>query len=126
MAHNINSMFYAGERPWHGLGTKLEHVATAAEAIAAARLDWRAVKEPIYLKDGREVSGAFATVREDNKAVLGVVGEVYRPLQNKEAFSFFDAVVGSKEAIYHTAGALGDGSRVWILAKLPGTAGANQ
>lgn len=120
MAHNIDSMMYAGEKPWHGLGTRLENAATAAEAITAAGLDWRVSKEPLYLLGGKPVPGAFATVRENNKAPLGVVGRIYRPLQNKEAFSFFDAVVDAKEAIYHTAGALGNGSRVWILAKLPG------
>lgn len=120
MSHNINSMMYVGETPWHGLGTKLNNAATAADAIAAAGLDWKVNKEPLYLKDGTPVEGAYATRREDDGAILGTVGRVYRPLQNKEAFSFFDAVVGSKEAIYHTAGALGSGEKVWILAKLPG------
>jgi len=126
MSHNLSqtdgkpSMFYTGEVPWHGLGKKLENAATAAEAIAAAGLDWKVNKEAIFLKDGSKIDRQYATVRSDTKKALGVVGEVYRPLQNKEAFSFFDAVVGSKEAIYTTAGALGDGERVWLLAKLPG------
>lgn len=121
MSANVQSMMYVGETPWHGLGTKLENVATAEKAILAAGLDWTVTKEPLFLRDGREVAGSFATVRTDTKEALGIVGRVYRPLQNKEAFSFFDAVVGSKEAIYHTAGALGDGEKVWILAKLPGS-----
>jgi len=121
MAANIDSMFYHGAVPWHGLGTKLEHAATAAEAIAAAGLSWEVKQEPIFLAgSSTPLDGYKANVRGDNRALLGVVGDVYRPLQNKESFSFFDAVVGEKLAIYHTAGALGNGSRVWILAKLPG------
>jgi phage/plasmid-like protein (TIGR03299 family) len=119
MSHNINSLFYYEEKPWHHLGKKVEAAQTSAGAIVAAGLDWRVNKVQLQRTDGVEVN-AFATVREDTRATLGVVGYVYRPLQNKEAFSFFDAIVGEKAAIYHTAGALGDGETVWILAKLPG------
>ncbi len=127
MSANVQTMFYTGQRPWHGLGTELKQAATAAEAIDAAGLNWDVRKQKIYVRPNKE-SGAtvlvpdqFAMVRSDNGQPFSrTVGTKYRPLQNKEAFSFFDSVVGEKAAIYHTAGALGRGEKVWILAKLPG------
>jgi len=122
-------MFYVGDPPWHGLGTALEGPATAEEAIYAAGLQWRVVKAPLYVAGGprlHQVPGKFAMVREDRLGqgdcpILGMVGEKYQPFQNAEAFQFFDPVAGKGAAIYHTAGALGDGERVWILARLPDT-----
>jgi phage/plasmid-like protein (TIGR03299 family) len=115
-------MFYTGQLPWHGLGQYLESPATSEEAIIAAHLNWNVIKLPVYFKkDGSDVivDDGFATIREDNSKVLGVVGNEYTIVQNNEAFSFFDNVVGMNAAMYHTAGSLGDGKKVWILAKLP-------
>lgn len=129
MPANINecdghaAVMVVGEPAWHRLGTVLDHPATAAEALAAAHLDWRVIKQPLFAGNDarRAVSNYFAIVREDewkqNKTtVLGIVGKDYTPLQNREAFDFFDPIVGEGAAIYHTAGALGEGERVWILA----------
>ncbi len=136
MAHNLHiedgkaSMFYVEQAPWHGLGTALNKPANARQAITAANLDWTVVKKPLLAFDGKvshPIPDRFAIVRQDwfgqPKPIFGIVGNEYTPLQNREAFDFFDAIVAAQpeneRAIYHTAGALGEGERVWILAKLP-------
>ncbi len=114
----------AGPSPWHKLGTELTNLATAREAIEAAGLDYTVVKKPLKevleLEHTAHVSDRWATVRTDTGEVLGIVGDSYEPIQNRDAFAFFDNLVGTDEAIYDTAGALGHGEHIWILAKLPG------
>ena len=120
-------MFYIDQPPWHGLGQKLDKPATAEEAIRAANLDWETMTVPLFAEKSSvrlDVKGTFGVVRKDlwgTKActVLGIVGKQYTPLQNRDAFAFFDPIAGKGAAIYETAGVLGDGERVWILAKLP-------
>lgn len=123
----IDSMMYVKEVPWHRLGTRLENPATAEEAIGAAGLNWDVQLQPLYTGPERtvKVRDRFAVCRTDQLdqvegGQLGVVGRDYVPLQNREAFSFLDPVVGEKAAVYHTAGSLRGGRRVWMLAKLPG------
>ena len=125
MAHELATtngraaMMYAGEIPWHGLGTSLDEPATAREAIEAAGLDYLAELRGIQTADGTSVSSRKAVVRSDSGDVLGVVGNSYVPVQNYQAFGFLDAIVADGGLRYHTAGALGKGERVWMLAKLP-------
>src|SRR6266508_1928657 len=125
MAHELliedgeAAMMYVGAEPWHGLGTKLEHPATAEEAICAAKLDWEVRKIPLSaVADGitREIKGAYAIVpahrwKEPTCPIFGTVTARYTPLQNRDAFRFFDPIVGEGAAIYQTAGALGNGER---------------
>ncbi len=114
-----------GKSPWHDLGSELISPATAREAIEAAGLDFTVIKRPLkeVLKLNHpttDVSARWATVRTDTGDVLGIVGGTYEPIQNKDAFTFFDNLVGTDEAIYETAGVIDRGRRIWILAKLPG------
>jgi phage/plasmid-like protein (TIGR03299 family) len=127
-----DSMFSVRETPWHRLGAVLERSpATIAEAIEASGLGWRVVREPIAVDRGdaatvddwweprcEEIPGYYATVRQDTRAVLGIVGERYRIVQNHEAFAFVDQLLGSSLQ-FETAGSLNGGRRVWVLATLP-------
>ena len=123
----VDTMFYTGDDPWHKIGTRLDKPATAEEAITQAGLDWEIVQQPVYYQNEagnfHEIKGKNAVVRQDTGSVFYVATERYVPLQNTDAFTFFDGVVGAGEAIYHTAGALREGRLIWILAKLDGDLG---
>jgi phage/plasmid-like protein (TIGR03299 family) len=110
--------------PWHNMGNELVNPATAREAIEAVGLDFTVVRKPmkefVEPDHAADVSDRWVTVRTDTRDVLGIVGDGYEPIQNTDAFTFFDNLVGSDDAIYETAGTLGRGERIWILAKLPG------
>jgi len=129
MSHQVESMFYRGENgpPWHGLGTEVYGNPTAAEAIQHAGLDWEVVPEPVYVERSggryRQVSEGEsqnyrAMVRDRDGAVLAIVGKQYSPLQNQDAFRFFDPFIESGYFEYEAAGSLAGGKRVWVLASL--------
>lgn len=105
--------------PWHNLGIELNHPRTAREGIKMAGLDYTVVKKAMVLKSALNQK-VYATVRTDTEEVLGFVNDSYKPIQNINAFKFFDVLVAENEAVYETAGILGKGECVWILAKLPG------
>jgi phage/plasmid-like protein (TIGR03299 family) len=119
-----DGMFSVRKAPWHGLGVVL-----VAEAIEASGLGWSVAKERIAVDRGDEpdddwllprweqIPGYYATVRQDTREVLGIVGERYRIVQNHDAFAFIDQLLGSS-IHFETAGSL-HGGRVWVLATLP-------
>jgi phage/plasmid-like protein (TIGR03299 family) len=143
MAHNLNfnektnqhSFFSVKEKAWHGFGQIIQDYPTSAEAIKHAGLDYTVEKRKLFTFDNEnhngdpdkdiiipeiEVPGYFATMRTDTEQVLGVVGKDYEIVQNVDAFSFFDSIVGGDGIQYETAGVLGKGERIFITAKLPG------
>lgn len=104
--------------PWHRIGIPLNHPATAREAVAGAGLDYTVVKEP--LKPHLGTMQAWALIRTDTRKILEVVQDNLMPLQNKDAFAFFDPLMKELDATYEIAGTLGHGKDVWLLARLPG------
>lgn len=122
MPANVETMMYVGEVPWHNLGESVASLATAKEAIVASGLDWDVVLTPMTMDvDGKTVPvpNKRAVRRATDNAVLGIVSEKgYFPIQNSEAFTFFDSIVDSGEAKYETAGSLSGGKRIWMTAKI--------
>ena len=121
---SITNMVYMPKPAWQEVGVKLPKLMTSSEAMEHAGLDYKVEKRPLYTLGERNrlipVEHSFATVRTDTSLPLGIVGDRYTVLQNTSAFEFFDTLVGKGEAIYETAGVLGRGERIWLLAKLPG------
>lgn len=118
MAANVESMFYVRETPWHGLGTRVMEAPASKEALILAGLDWKVLQEPVYTQSEELIHGYKANVRDYDRKVLGVVTDRYKVIQNEEAFSFTDALLG-EGVRYETAGSLQGGRRVWLLARLP-------
>jgi phage/plasmid-like protein (TIGR03299 family) len=125
MPAEFESGVFAGGKPaWHGLGVTLPSEALdAAEALQYSGLaNWRLAKQPIFVQGPNgysPVQDRFAVVRETDAKPLGVVGPGYDIVQNEEAFSFMDALLGGEGFHYETAGSLRGGSVVWLLAKPP-------
>lgn len=118
MAHQVENMFSVRETPWHGLGTVLtDSPDNAHDAAVQGGLAWSVNLRPLFLSDGRQVDSQ-AVVRSSDSSILGVVGARWTPLQNADAFAWFDPFTKSGQASYTTAGSLCGGRRVWILAEL--------
>lgn len=120
MAHMIETMAYAGETPWHGLGERVPADLSPAQMLNKAGLDWTVEKVPAFADiNGKKVNvGWSALTRSSDDRILGVVSNDWNPVQNHEAFEFFDEYCRAGDMEMHTAGSLKDGQIVWALAKV--------
>lgn len=120
MSANVETMMYTREKPWHGLGTRVEEAPTSADALRLAGLDWTVEQKPVFL-EGQDfpIANYNANVRDKDGKVLGIVTDRYRIVQNAEAFAWTDELLGGGDVRYETAGSLREGRSVWLLAKMP-------
>jgi len=120
---NGKDAFAATAPAWHGLGQIVENAMTADQALELGGLGFTVEKAPIHFNlDGTQIDieDKYATYRSDTNIPLGIVGKNYKIVQNADAFEFFDAIVGDTNvAMYETVGALGNGERIFITAKMP-------
>ena len=118
MAANVETMMYVREKPWHGLGTEVSEAPTSADALRLAGLDWEVQQKNIQVCGGSKIENYKANVRSTDGSVLGVVSDSYKIVQNADAFSFTDELIGG-DVRYETAGSLRGGKKIWLLAKMP-------
>jgi len=120
MAHMVETMAYAGETPWHGLGVQVPSDLSPAQMLEKAGLDWTVQKVPAFADIGGAKTnvGWSALVRSSDSEMLSVVSNDWNPVQNHEAFEFFHEYCAAGDMEMHTAGSLRDGQIVWVLAKI--------
>lgn len=118
MPAEVETMFSARVKPWHGLGTVVAECPDSQEAVKLAGLDWKVEQKDVYADNWNRIPGYKANVRDSDQSVLGVVSDRYQVVQNEEAFAFTDELLG-EGVRYETAGSLQGGRRVFLLARLP-------
>lgn len=120
MSHEVETMMYVREKPWHGLGTMVAEAPTSAEALRLAELDWNVEGRDVFTAEGMVIPGYKANTRDKDGKVMGIVSNRYSIVQNADAFAFTDALVG-EGITYETAGSLNGGKRIWLLGRMPET-----
>lgn len=120
MSHMVETMAYAGDVPWHGLGVPVSNDLTTDQMRDKAGLNWEVKKKPDYIRIGDRYkrSGTYKLVRDDTNDVLTTISEAWEHCTNKQAFDFFKEWVHLGDMEMHTAGSLDDGRVIWVLAKI--------
>jgi phage/plasmid-like protein (TIGR03299 family) len=122
MAHEVETMAFANEVPWHGLGKRIDPTASVDEMLVAAGLDWEVELRPMYAEapDGEMIRLPIrrALMRTSDNKVMTITGDMWKPLQNRDALNFFRDYTEMGGAKLETAGSLRGGKVIWALASI--------
>ena len=127
MAHNVETMAWANDIPWHGLGVEVESNLTPLQMLEAADLNWTVSKRPSYTiatPDWTEdveliqAEDTYHIVRDSDNTILSHCGKNYVPFQNERVFEFFKRFTEAGQMTMETAGSLRNGKEIWGLAKI--------
>lgn len=127
MVANVEMMAYAGETPWHTIGTKVSEDILSKDMLTQSSLDWTVEQWPIQAIGE---NGTFANIGDlqanmrifpdGSNSYLGSVGAYTHPLQNSDVFAALDPFVENGLAKWETAGSLDSGRKVWAMLRIVG------
>ncbi|KQZ77896.1 hypothetical protein ASD55_17760 [Rhodanobacter sp. Root561] len=122
--HLVETMAYAGEKPWHGLGNKLAPQQSIDTWKMQAGMDWQIEQSEVRYISGSNhlgVINAFpeqkVLYRSDTKAPLAVVSKRFHVVQPGEILEFYRDLTACNGFELETAGVLREGRKFWALAK---------
>jgi len=122
--HLVETMAYAGEKPWHGLGNKLAPQQSIDTWKKQAGMDWQIEQSEVSYISGNShvgVINAFpqqkVLYRSDTKAPLAVVSKRFHVVQPGEILEFYRDLTAYNGFELETAGVLREGRKFWALAK---------
>ncbi|CAG4968449.1 DUF932 domain-containing protein [Novilysobacter luteus] len=122
--HQVESMAYAGEKPWHGLGTKLQPNQSIDDWKESAGMDWSIQDSEVRYITGQNGIGTInafpeqkVLYRSDTKAPLAVVSKRFQVVQPGEILEFYRDLTEVGGFELETAGVLREGRKFWALAR---------
>lgn len=122
--HLVETMAYAGEKPWHGLGNKLAPQQPIETWKKNAGMDWQIESSEVRFISGSNSVGVInafpeqkVLYRSDTKAPLAVVSKRFHVVQPGEILEFYRDLTAYNGFELETAGVLREGRKFWALAK---------
>ncbi len=122
--HLVETMAYAGERPWHGVGNKLAPQQPIEVWKREAGMDWSIEESEVRYVVGKNGIGAInafpeqkVLYRSDTQAPLSVVSKRYKVVQPGEILEFYRDLTEVGGFELETAGVLREGRKFWALAR---------
>jgi phage/plasmid-like protein (TIGR03299 family) len=115
------SLTNADLTPYEGVGVALPTALDTNALLEEAGLDWEVEKLRAYADgpNGEKIdTGKYALVRDSDQKVLDLVSGTWNPVQNKEAFDFFNSFIEEGGMQMEAAGSVAGGKKVWALAKV--------
>lgn len=122
--HLVETMAYAGEKPWHGLGNKLTTLQPIDVWKRQAGMDWTIEESEVRFITGSQTVGAIHSFpeqkvlyRSDTKRPLAVVSKRFQVVQPEEVLEFYRDLTEHAGFELETAGVLREGRKFWALAR---------
>ncbi|MDV7460599.1 DUF932 domain-containing protein [Acinetobacter baumannii] len=125
MAHQIETMAFVGQTPWHGLGNQLSQNQPIEIWAQQAGMDWRIESSNVsYMaknERGQSILMPYeeqrVLYRSDTHAPLSVVSQRYQEVQPMEILNFYKELTEQSGFELETAGVLKGGRKFWALAR---------
>jgi phage/plasmid-like protein (TIGR03299 family) len=122
--HQVHSMAYVGETPWHGLGRRLTPHQPLEVWAQQAGMDWRIEAADVHFIARHPFPGSLhkypdqkVLFRSDTKAPLSIVSSRFKVVQPAEMLEFYRDLTEIGGYELETAGVLKGGRKLWALAR---------
>lgn len=122
--HHVETMAYAGQVPWHGIGSQLAPGQSIEVWGERAGMNWsleeaevRFAAEAEDQYPVRAFPGQKVLYRSDTKRPLAVVSKRYQVVQPREILEFYRDLTRYSGFELETAGVLRGGRKFWALAR---------
>ena len=125
MSHQVETMAFMGDTPWHGLGNQLPANQSIENWAKAAGMNWNIKSAEVTYLAKNEFNQNLIMPFESNKVLyrsdtmnpLSVVSQRYKEVQPMEILEFYRDLTTHANFELETAGVLQGGKKIWALAR---------